>query len=129
MKPLTIEELKALKEDEWLWLVYLPTNCDSYVYIKEQGVDSICILDMGYVFAYKYSEYGTKWLAYKNKEFAEEDKKDKVIELLEKLTEGAVDCISSNDFKDTEQFFNTCIRIRDMADEVIAEFKNNNRGN
>lgn len=70
-KPLTIEELKALPVNDWVWVVHPITSNGTYG--KITGYDG-----------YKYVEtednrislgdihYGNTWLAYKNKEQAED---------------------------------------------------------
>lgn len=75
MKPLTIEELKALPVGDWVWFIDLNENTGSY-----KQINDICEEDDWMWFeedcsASYYSDYGTKWIAYKNKEMAEEDKK------------------------------------------------------
>lgn len=61
MKPLTIEELKALKVGDWFWVVDLYSGVNSgYVQIDDNFVDCV-----------DFDDYGTDWLAYKNKEQAE----------------------------------------------------------
>lgn len=74
MKLLTIEELKALKVGDWVWLCGKYENFGEYSEYRE--IDEVC--DDCLVFAvgvnrmwFEYSDYGTKWLAYKNKEQAE----------------------------------------------------------
>jgi len=84
MKPLSIEEIKQLKEDDWVWIVslldwdnyykhgqYVQVDCD------EDGEDGLCfIADCK---CWEYVEYGKTWLAYKNKEQA--DCKGELVEL------------------------------------------------
>lgn len=81
MKPLTIKQLKALKVGDWVWRVY-PNAIDFSTYIQKMENNG----DYFYVSRYKeaeckllYATYGTKWLAYKNKEQAEA--KGEIVEL------------------------------------------------
>ena len=71
MKPLTIDELKSLEGGDWVWVI-TPTNNGEYY---EKGFASDNEAFVGYSLHYQvevlYSDYGTKWLAYKNKEQAE----------------------------------------------------------
>ena len=75
-KPLTVDELKVLKENDWVWTVYLKSNTKQYHCIAENKVDcllvrdKVCCLDLVRL---NYSDYGIKWIAYKNKEQAESD--------------------------------------------------------
>lgn len=79
MKPLTIEQLKALPVGDWVWIV-TPTNTGEY-YLKfyESDEDSFTGGSLHYGFNASYEDYGTKWLAYKNKEQAET--KGEIVEL------------------------------------------------
>ena len=64
MKPLTIEELKALEVGDWVWIVH---NTHKSSYLKKVSNN-----ENQFEFSwFSYSDYGTKWLAYKNKEQAE----------------------------------------------------------
>lgn len=65
---LTIEELKNLPDGEYIWLVEI-----SGMYVRKVGctkeyivVDAMPVFD-----EFKFTDYGTKWLAYRNKEEAE----------------------------------------------------------
>ena len=76
-KPLTIEELKSLKEGDWVWVV-CPWNEEltQYARIEKRFNSSICgqdtFLSGEYVHIFLSDcDYGTRWLAYKNKEQAE----------------------------------------------------------
>lgn len=72
MKPLTIEQLKALEIGDWVWITDVNSNLGDYARKSvrfdenEFQYETIETYD-----AYDYSDYGTKWLAYKNKEQAE----------------------------------------------------------
>lgn len=69
MKPLTIEQLKALEIGDWVWVVcciagtYAMKINQSEKCLEYQTIAEISYLD--------YSDYGKTWLAYKNKEQAE----------------------------------------------------------
>lgn len=72
MKPLTIEELKELKIGDWVWII--TEHYSRYIWIEDTAGKCLHyqysdIENM--VFTFNYSDYGTKWLAYKNKEQAE----------------------------------------------------------
>ena len=74
MKPLTIEELKALPVGEWIWGIDL--RCEEFYYMlkvnklnDEEYEESFFIAPDGD--EYDFSDYGTRWIAYKNKEHAE----------------------------------------------------------
>lgn len=77
MKPLTIKELKELKCGSWIWIVYIKLNEKYNEYIRkspcsneEKLYSSIdkCKDAETYL---NYSDYGTIWLAWKNKEESE----------------------------------------------------------
>lgn len=77
MKALSIEELKAMELGDWVWIVEkenaYPNNYfhGEYCHITPPYIDGLCYGWQGSGGCYKYSDYGTKWLAYKNKEQAE----------------------------------------------------------
>lgn len=86
MRPLTIEELKALPVGEWIWVVSKEFSKGIYVQIEEQSnpiSDTPLIFFRGGTYGVYpiYSTYGTKWVAYKNKEQAEEDKENVLLRL------------------------------------------------
>lgn len=91
MKPLTVEQLKALKVDDWVWVVIpqdYENNC-CFCYKADKGTyrEILCKGSLGMELClhakwnctFSYSDYGTKWLAYKNKEQAEA--KGEIVEL------------------------------------------------
>lgn len=63
MKPLTIEELKALKVGDWVWVVNKERDDGFSRYAQQLYKNDFD--------GYHLADYGTKWLAYKNKEMAE----------------------------------------------------------
>lgn len=66
MRPLTIDELRALKAGDWVWIVdFEDERNDFYFQLDYSDKTNFGI--------YNYSNYGKTWLAYKNKEQAEED--------------------------------------------------------
>lgn len=77
MKSLTIEELEALPIGDWVWVKVLKPDYSSrdyngeYCRIVPPYTDGLCYGWQGSGGFYKYSDYGSKWLAYKNKEQAE----------------------------------------------------------
>lgn len=72
MKPLTIEELKALKVGGWVWVEY-DEDCMEGSYVRICYIDDKELKTSHTIPAntYGFSDYGTTWLAYKNKEQAE----------------------------------------------------------
>lgn len=78
MKPLTIEELKALQVGDWVWITTSGNIGGFYGQIDEDSdCNMLCV--MGESMPFVYRKYGKMWLAYKNKEFAES--KDEWVEL------------------------------------------------
>lgn len=84
MKPLTIEELKALEVGDWVWveLIHRLEDVDKftegqYFQIHYGGINSIQCYKLGgsNELLLLFSDYGTKWIAYKNKEQAESGEK------------------------------------------------------
>ena len=67
MKPLTIEQLKALEIGDWVWISAKQPN--RAVYIQKDTKSEKRFNQLSWDLS--YSDYGTKWLAYKNKEQAE----------------------------------------------------------
>ena len=72
---LTIEELKALPEKEWVWIEDLEkqdySNYGGKMYARVQpsyNEDKFVCGTLGYGFDYKHADYGKTWVAYKNKE-------------------------------------------------------------
>ena len=92
MKPLTIEELKALEVGDWVWAdlkeiypCYVGRVQTGYFKIAMHYEDltfqitELWLYTEDFIMQLKYSDYGTKWLAYKNKEQAES--KGEIVEL------------------------------------------------
>lgn len=75
MKPLTIEQMKTLKPCDWIWIErpkYVEGDKGGYYKIIAVCIDGIVVrlgLDKK---AFMFSDMGDLWLAYKNKEQAEE---------------------------------------------------------
>lgn len=70
-KPLTVEELKALKVFDWVWIKREKFS----TYRQKTGNDEEhfpAYLGDFMTDDLPYSTYGTEWVAYKNKEQAEE---------------------------------------------------------
>lgn len=73
MKPLSIEEIKQLEEDDYLWIVDFENNnseyykivCNGQIVLKLNIIGDRCSWDV------YYKDYGKTWVAYKNKEQAE----------------------------------------------------------
>lgn len=78
MKPLTIEELKSLEVGDWVW-IELQYETGFYALVERRENDYIefnSAKRRGFIAWYNY---GTKWLAFKNKEQAEA--KGEIVEL------------------------------------------------
>ena len=71
MRPLTIDELRALKVGDWVWV----ETFDKHFYYKilVPSVDEMVFSYRHYTDVMRYSDYGKTWLAYKNKEQVEEE--------------------------------------------------------
>lgn len=72
MKPLTIEQLKALEVGDWVWVVDKGARSSAYFKIIDTAL-MFDIISIDTSLWLNYSNYGKTWLAYKNKEQAEED--------------------------------------------------------
>lgn len=71
MKPMTIEQLKALEIGDWVW-IKTPSGATSYYKKADSICDTAFVAVGGKTGLYQqYSDYGKTWLAYKNKEQAE----------------------------------------------------------
>lgn len=78
---LTIEELRNLSIGEWVWIVVLKEDRINKAhhgkyYQIHQMLEELADKELwcgwqGYSTAFEYKDYGTKWLAYRNKEEAE----------------------------------------------------------
>lgn len=79
MKPLTIEELKSLEVGDWVWIIRKEENQKGYAEIMSLSDDEIELHAHFFWLFLDLSDYGTKWLAYKNKEMAES--KGEIVEL------------------------------------------------
>lgn len=64
MKPLTIDEIKALTPNDWIWIQF--GNSGRYYEIFKITENCLHTWDEDFTF----SDYGTKWIAYQNKEQA-----------------------------------------------------------
>lgn len=72
MKPLTIEELKALEVGDWVWTMTVDGKYGAYGRICEKFDDkNIRIETIESYIVDPYETYGITWVAYKNKEQAE----------------------------------------------------------
>lgn len=69
MKPLTIEELKALEVGDWVWVVDLAYNSGKYIQIASIADNVIFCNNSNSIYSMNF--YKKHWLAYKNKEQAE----------------------------------------------------------
>lgn len=73
MKPLTIEEIKNLEVGDWVWVTNIHNEYGRYERIKAGNDKILSMVSDGTVRWEHYSNYGTEWIAYKNKEQAECD--------------------------------------------------------
>lgn len=70
---LTLEQLRALPSDDWVWLVDVKTGKGEYVThlsFSERRFSALRIVRGGYTAwrAPRIADYGKTWIAYKNKE-------------------------------------------------------------
>lgn len=79
MKPLTIEQLKALKVGDWVWIE--DTSCDQkyYAEVIDFTYPWIELIVYGHKEAVRWEDVGSRYLIYKNKEQAEV--KGEIVEL------------------------------------------------
>ena len=72
-KTLTIEELKALEVGDWVWVeaINAPNSLFRGYYQIRPNAERSKLIFCGIEHDYSITDYGTKWLAYKNKEQAE----------------------------------------------------------
>lgn len=66
---LTIDQLKALKVGEWVWIKQGEKGC--YAEIQYSDENGLNVVRGKFCYWMNYSDYGTKWVAHKNKEEAE----------------------------------------------------------
>lgn len=66
-KPLTLDELKALRVSDWVW----DDISKDYLCIHDKMGGYLDCIMSGRLIRLYYGNYGTEWLAYKNKEMAE----------------------------------------------------------
>lgn len=73
MKPLTIEELKALEVGDWVWVetINAPNSSFRGYYQIRPNAERSKLIFCGIEHDYSILDYGKTWLAYKNKECAE----------------------------------------------------------
>lgn len=92
MKPLTIEQLKALPVGEWVWVATVDGKYGAYGRVCQKfDDDNFRVETIESYLVDPYETYGTKWLAYKNKEQAEA--KGEIVELpcIAMIEQGLVD--------------------------------------
>lgn len=70
-KPLTIEELKAMNAGDWIWLVFPTLKVGEYAQVISTTPNFVMKRLKGQSTA-GYYNYNDIWLAYKNKERAED---------------------------------------------------------
>ncbi len=95
-KPLTVEELKALKAGDWIWRIF-PNRPEFSTYIQKVEFYEDCFsvsTYRGVQYWLKYSEYGTEWIAYKNKEEANDvHNKEEVVKDIDAIDKEMVEAI------------------------------------
>lgn len=131
MKPLTIDELRNLEVGDWVWVI--TEHYSRYVWIF--NTEGEC-LHYQYsdienrVLTLSYYDYGTKWLAYKNKEQAES--KGEIVNYETKynaLKTAVIDvCYSLDDKAYRNEFYNLRIgsrvqHIEKLANQAEAQLK------
>lgn len=81
MKPLTIEQLKALEVGDWVWVetINAPNSSFRGYYQIRPNAERSKLIFCGIEHDYSILDYGKTWLAYKNKEQAEA--KGEIVEL------------------------------------------------
>lgn len=71
-KALTIDELKVLQVGDWVWVTTADNKYGTYGRVCQKFDDeNFRVETIESYIVDLYSDYGTKWLAYKNKEQAE----------------------------------------------------------
>lgn len=72
-KPLTIDELKALKVGDWVWVevINVPNGSFRGYYQIRPNAERSKLIFCGIEHDYSIMDYGKTWLAFKNKEQAE----------------------------------------------------------
>lgn len=69
MKPLTIEQVRNFEADAWVWIVSGDNGC--YAQIQYRDANGLNVQRGKFSYWINNSDYGTKWLAWKNREQAE----------------------------------------------------------
>lgn len=134
-KPLTIEQLKTLKEDDWIYIKDLEFGNDFYATVTDtylgESAKYINIASAGWYQEFWFESYGTEWLAYKNKEEAE-GKDTEIIERIEKAYEHNVAecerCMRKVDIKHQFALESMSRQIRkEVAKEILQCWYNENK--
>lgn len=72
MRPLTIDELRALKAGDWVWLIDIEKQSGYYRQVTINDNNEKIVFYGEFTNGYcPFETYGKKWIAYKNKEQAE----------------------------------------------------------
>lgn len=72
MKPLTIDELRALKAGDWVWIIDIEKQSGYYRQVTINDNNEKIVFYGEFTNGYcPFETYGKTWLAYKNKEQAE----------------------------------------------------------
>lgn len=84
MKPLTIEELKALQVGDWVWLVRTMNDVVVKEYRRvyeeiDENSGSIMLQGVEFIGTYPFNSYGKTWLAHRNKQEGEGEPAKKMI--------------------------------------------------
>lgn len=93
MKPLTIEQLKALEVGDWVWIKDQMADRGMYAQIC-MNAQGIYLEGKNYGVFPNYSYYGKTWLAWKNKEQAEAKGERHIAELC--TIQSGITCFECN---------------------------------
>lgn len=108
MKPLTIEQLKALEVGDWVWVTHTDGDSGTYMQIGNKKYNRIVLCGSFIEIEYAYEYYDKMWLAWKNKEQAEA--KGEIVDLPCKVG-------------DTVWLLNDPYFVADICEVVIEEIK------
>lgn len=80
MRPLTIDELRALKAGDWVWIIDIEKQSGYYRQVTINDNNEKIVFYGEFTNGYcPFETYGKTWLAYKNKEH--EETKGEIVEL------------------------------------------------
>ena len=132
MQPLTIDEVKSLKEGDWLWIIksgkneYPTLQQETAKYYVAQSSYRSSDGAVGRIFAtntgltlFLYEEYGDTWVAYRNKEQADDNLwlvAQAQIEILQELLDSDWKCSAMGKLHISA--------VRKKINKLIKEIKN-----